>query len=181
MVRLGRVHPYRFCPRCHSEVAAEHRFCRRCTFWLARPEIDGLRQLEGEPGIELGLLSRLRLQLQLFQASLYILLAGAVLGACGVVLVVLLGRYMIPSWLRTGAEAQVTACYSNMRIIQGALEAYCLEHRFTRELASDPVGVLHDSGFLHNVPHCPVPGNRYFIPRGATLTCIGSEGHGLPY
>lgn len=184
MVRLARQHQFRFCPRCKSEVAPDNRFCRRCSFWLARPEIEGLRAVQAGDEPPLSLVSRIRVWGQVFQSSFHLVLIGIMLGILLVASVVILARHLHPSWQHAQVEAHRNACHANIRVIQAALEAYLNDHRFTPELASDPVGVLHAAGLLHNVPRCAIDSNRYRIPRGSVLQCIGSlaseTGHGAP-
>ncbi|NLI77617.1 MAG: hypothetical protein GX442_14415 [Candidatus Riflebacteria bacterium] len=180
---LERFHAFRHCPRCKADVDPHHRFCRQCTFWLARPEVDGLRQVETRPaGNAISeMLGRLVQVIRQFQSSVHFIFLGLSLGAIGTFLLVVMLNSVAPDWVAFGARAQRRSCYANMRVIQGAMEVFLQENRFTPALASDPVQVLFEGGTLSNRPVCPVAGNRYRIPRGSSLQCVGSEGHGLPY
>jgi len=178
-----RFHSYKFCPRCKADVEAHDRFCRQCTFWLARPQSDRLRSVDSRAGSDSRGERFLRIidSLRNFQSSFYFVTFGVSLGAVGVFLLIMLVNYIFPEWATYGPRAQKRACYSNMRVIQGAMEVYLQDTRFTPALASNPVEVLIASGCLNNRPVCPVSGNKYRIPRGSSLQCIGSKGHGLPY
>ncbi len=180
MVRVGRVHQYRHCPRCKADVTTDMRFCRKCSFWLARPEIEGLRQVSDEDESPKSLLANLWLMVRLFQASLHMVILGAVLGIFFIFVIALITRNLFPSWSHATIESHRVGCYANIRVIQGALEAYLNDRKFSPALASDPVKVLFEAGVLLNRPRCAVDGNHYAIPRGSALQCVGSEGHGLP-
>ncbi|RCK79583.1 MAG: hypothetical protein OZSIB_4337 [Candidatus Ozemobacter sibiricus] len=179
---LERFHSFTVCPECKAEVAPHHRFCRFCTYWLARPDQHGLRPVDPpDHGTHWsdslwGIIDLVKN----FRASIHFVVIGVSLGAVGTMVLVLVLHSVAPEWANYGPRAQQRACYANLRVIQGALEAYLQENRFTPALASDPVGVLVEKGFLQNRPHCPITGNSYRIPRGFGLQCIGSEGHGLP-
>lgn len=183
MVRtVEKFHSFKFCPKCKADVEVHHRFCRQCTFWLARPEQDKLRTIavgQANRAWGDGLLQAFQ-NLRDYQASFYIVLFGASLGGIGVLVLILLLNYYAPEWGSYGPRAQQRACYSNMRVIQGAMEIYLQDNRFTPALGSDPVDVLFQSGSLNNRPVCPLKGNLYKIPRRSGLQCVGSEGHGLP-
>lgn len=178
---LEKFHHYRFCPQCKAPVLASHRFCTKCYLWLARPQHSGLRSLDSTSAPETSWPGRVWLQLRLFQASLQYVLVGLGLGLMISLLIVYYSRALLPMWFTWQPDMYRNSCYSNMRAIQVSLESYLLENKFTPALASDPVKVLHDSGFMRDRPHCPASENKYKIPRGSTLQCVGSNSHGLPY
>jgi type II secretory pathway pseudopilin PulG len=116
----------------------------------------------------------------LFQTSFVRLCSGVSLVVIGMALIVFYSASLLPSWALFSPRLKKSACYANIRVIQTALEEYCLEHRFTPELGRDPVKVLHAAGCLRNSPSCPTPGNTYTIPPGSVLQCVGSDSHGIP-
>jgi len=178
---LEKFHHYRFCPQCKAPVLASHRFCTKCYLWLAKPQQSGLRSLDTSTSVETSWPSRIWLQLRMFQASLQYVLVGLGLGLMISLLIVYYARALLPMWFSWQPDVYHNSCYGNMRAIQTSLESYLLERKFTPLLASDPVTVLHESGFMRDRPHCPIKGNNYKIPKGSSLQCIGSFGHGLPY
>jgi len=177
---LERLHRYLYCPRCKADVDGHHRFCHTCTYWLTDPGRDDLRGLDGGQRGDGRLLGLGANFFQIIQSSYHLILAGLILSVGAALLAVVYANNLFPSWMNLGPQAQRRGCYSNMRVIQGAIEAYMLDHPFSRALASDPVDVLQKSEFLWNRPKCSIDGNRYRIPRGSSLQCVGSQGHGLP-
>lgn len=183
---IERHHSYRSCPRCEEDVLPSQRFCRKCAFWLARPKQDEIRTIDAQPGSGKSWLYDTWLVLRSFQASLSMLVVGIVMGVGAMLLLVILIREVSPTWLPIGPMARQRACYANNRLIRDAIEVYCQENRFTRELASDPANVLWKAGYLHSPPQCPIRGNRYQYFFKATagsgpygLMCVGSDPHGL--
>lgn len=110
----------------------------------------------------------------MFMSSLMVIMICILLG-------VVYYSSMVPNWMAITPRMRKTACYANMRVIQTAIEQYCMERRFSRALASDPATILFQAGHLRNVPHCPIAANIYKIPRGSRLQCIGSAGHGIAW
>lgn len=185
---IERHHSYRTCPRCEGDVLPSQRFCRKCTFWLARPGRDEIRNIDAESGAGRSRLYDTWLVVRSFQASLSMLLVGVILGVGAMLLLVYIIQEISPTWLPIGPMARQRACYSNNREIRNAIELFCQENKFTRELASDPVQVLWKSGFLSSPPKCPTKGNRYEYLFKSTadaastpygLMCVGSYPHGL--
>lgn len=178
---LEKFHHYRFCPQCRAPVLSSHRFCTKCFCWLSRPADSGLRNIDSSRDLEVSWTNRLWLQVRLFQASLHFVVVGVILGVTISLLTVVYARALLPGWLGAWqTDVYRSSCYSNMRAIQTSLESYLLEKKFTPQLASDPAGVLHEARYLSDRRHCPIAGNLYRIPRGSSLQCIGSFGHGLP-
>lgn len=179
---LEKYHHFRFCPQCKAAVLPSHRFCTKCYVWLARPQGSGLRSLDTTPAMETSWPSRIWLQLRLFQVSLQYVLIGLGLGVMISMLTIYYARALLPTWFAAWQpDMYRNSCYANMRAVQTSLETYLLEKKFTPLLASDPVSVLHDAGFMRDRPHCPIAGNKYKIPKGSSLQCVGSFAHGLPY
>jgi len=183
-----RYHQYRICPRCENDVLGSHRFCRKCSYWLARPSREDIRSIDTEPGARKSWFVDNWLVLRGFQASLSRLLAGVILGVGAMLMLIYLINEIAPRWLMIGPMAKQRVCYSNNRLIRNAIEMYCQDHKFTRELASDPAHVLWKAGYLNAPPQCPVKGNRYeYFFKSATeaasapfgLICVGSMPHGL--
>ena len=180
---LEKFHHYSFCPQCRAPVLASHRFCTRCFLWLAKPQRNDLRAIDGAPGsFDVSWPTRVWIQLKVFQASLQYLIVGLGLGVLISLLTVYYAKALLPAWFVSWQpDVYRNSCYANMRSIQTSLEAYLLENKFTPALASDPVTVLHGAGFMRDLPHCPIAANRYKIPRHSSLQCVGSFAHGLPY
>lgn len=185
---IERHHSYRACPRCEGDVLPGHRFCRKCAFWLARPKKDEIRSIDAESGSGRSLLYDTWHVLRSFQASLSVLVVGVILGVGAMLLVVMYIQEIFPALLPFSSKAKQRACYTNNREIRNAIELYCQDHKFTRELASDPAQVLWKAGYLSFPPKCPVDGNRYeyFFKSVASaasapygLLCVGSWPHGL--
>ena len=176
-----RAHHYRYCPQCKASVEPGNRFCRSCYFWLARPSSEQLRDLAlPTENRDNSLLSRFWLFENLFQTSFIRLSSIVFLVLVGLALAVYYITALAPTWYLFSPRLRKNACYANMRVIQTAIEEYCLERRFTPELGRNPAKTLFDAGHLRNLPTCPIPGNSYTIPRGAVLQCVGSEPHGIP-
>ncbi|HEY9071672.1 MAG TPA: hypothetical protein VIV61_15530 [Candidatus Ozemobacteraceae bacterium] len=185
---VERYHPYRVCPRCQNDVQGSHRFCRTCAYWLARPQQDEIRTIDGEAGAGRSWFFDPWMLLRSFQASLHVFVTGLIMGVGGLLLLMYLISEVMPCWLPIGERAQRRACYANNRVIRNALELYSQDNKFTRELASDPVQILWKAGYLQFPPQCPTKGNRYeyffkssvqnsSMPCG--LICVGSQPHGL--
>ena len=180
MVREAPLHHYQICPRCKTDVTGHQRFCRNCYLWLARSVEEPLRPIELETGGWRNWVDRVWFPTRVFQLFMHHLIIG---GVAGVVLSAVLIIYidtLLPNWNIFGPRTHKRACYANLRVIQTGIEQYVLESRFSPALASDPVAVLYEARILQNKPQCPISGNLYKIPKGSSLQCIGSEGHGLP-
>ncbi|MBI3038371.1 hypothetical protein HYY75_04855 [bacterium] len=180
-MRIERAHYFRYCPKCHADVEPHFRFCRKCSYWLARPSDEGLRQIQsGAEKFPRQILSKFWYGVRLFQLSIHLWVTILLFSISTVFLIYLLSRYLGFSLIHATTEAQKRSCYSSMREIQTAIETYCIDHPFTSNLASDPAKFLFESNYLRNRVKCPLPENRYFIPKSSRLQCIGPEGHGLP-
>ena len=182
---LEKFHHYRFCPQCRVPVLQSHRFCTNCFVWLGRPGGASIRALDEEQGVHAkgaeGVFSRFHLRVKVFQVGLQYIIVGLGLGIMIALLLVYYLRALMPTWFSGhGTAMYQQTCYANMRSIQTTLETYLLEKKFTPGLASDPVKVLFDAGYLQEHPRCPLHGNNYKIIRGSSLQCVGSNSHGLP-
>ena len=177
-----KVHHYKFCPECKANVEPHYRFCRSCFAWLSRPPREmGIRSLSIKPDTDpRDSNPRFWLELGIFQASYRTLATFITLfGICGF-MIYLYSITVLPAWMQITPKMKRNACYATMRTIQTGIEQYCLERPFSPALASEPAKTLMESGYLRSIPTCPIPGNYYRIPKGFSLQCLGSEGHGLP-
>ncbi|HNV71711.1 MAG TPA: zinc ribbon domain-containing protein [Candidatus Ozemobacteraceae bacterium] len=180
MVREAPLHHYRICPRCKKDVSSSQRFCPSCYLWLARARQEPLRPLQLETDGWRDWVDRVWFPTRVFQFFLHHVILGIVVGIILATTLVVYILTLLPNWNIFGPRTHQRACYANMRVIQTSIEQYVMEQRFSPALASDPVKVLYEVGILSNKPQCPIAGNVYKIPRGSSLQCVGSAGHGLP-
>jgi prepilin-type N-terminal cleavage/methylation domain-containing protein len=75
-----------------------------------------------------------------------------------VAIIGLLATIAIPNFVKARTTAQMNACISNLRQIDGAIQQYALE---MKKDAGSPVSYSDISGYLRNAVTCPSGGTTF--------------------
>lgn len=98
-----------------------------------------------------------------------------------VAIVALLAAIAIPNFLKSRAEARLSACINNMRVVDAAIQQYLLKNDMgDDDYASVAVSELVADDYLHKAPTCPAAkGAQYGINAdGVGCPSSGSDYHG---
>ena len=97
-----------------------------------------------------------------------------------VAIIALLAAIAIPNFVKSRAEARKTACVSNMRVIDSAIQQYLISSKLSdNDYGSITVQDLITEGYLHGEPKSPVGNSSYTISdAGVKCPATGSDYHG---
>ena len=87
-----------------------------------------------------------------------------------VAIIGLLAAIAIPSFLNARTKTQTSSCQNNLRLIDGAIQQYALDH--TNALAGSLAVLVGTAGYIKDTPVCPA-GGTYNLPASLSVktTC----------
>jgi prepilin-type N-terminal cleavage/methylation domain-containing protein len=99
-----------------------------------------------------------------------------------VAIIALLAAVAIPNFVKSRAEARLSACTSNMRVIDAAIQQYLIKNDMGEsDYGAVTISVLQEDEYLHKAPTCPASkGAQYLISteNGVECPASGSDYHG---
>ncbi len=99
-----------------------------------------------------------------------------------VAIIALLAAVAIPNFVKSRHEARLTACTSNMRVIDTAIQQYLIKNDMGEADYGDvTISILQQDEYLHKAPTCPASkGAQYLITteKGVECPASGSDYHG---
>ena len=85
-------------------------------------------------------------------------------------LISLLAVIAVPTFFRSREKSVLVFCQNNLRLIDGAVQQYALEH--TNTVAASLAALVGTNGFIKDTPYCK-SGGTYTLPSSAAdkTTC----------